>query len=439
MFVSATSATAIPLFGVESLETLRCSDELWKKDLRNPSASVQPIKIDIDNLLSLHASSSTIKKTKGQLSPLLSNYAWHVRDILIRRGEYFGHLAIHLGQPAPINPIPLHKTTQIPCCAMNIKESTPDGNIEVNENLLRQGGIGDPADPDFDPQNDVNMLLFIVLLHGDLLTKERLDSVRDSRRIEKTANRRFQYTVFLPGLFHFKMAGADAIWRTWVKALHCRMDVNSLFQHVGAIRPDETGKFGSKPGFRFVHDIIHHDIWASMLDCWRVEAGSRNSAWVSLKKFSEAKPSWELIVEMSEDIIKKYVATTPTISKERYKARKERDQRFENQVLRNRDELLYLEISHAMNAGDIGRIEATFLPWIYMFKSMGKHKYASQMLSFMMNMRDMYSPELRHIIRMNWLCNPTGKPHGFRAVDWLVERNNLYTKVRTVSLYTRRA
>ncbi|KXN85444.1 hypothetical protein AN958_11248 [Leucoagaricus sp. SymC.cos] len=33
------------------------------------------------------------------------------------------------------------------------------------------------------------------------------------------------------------------------------------------------------------------------------------------------------------------------------------------------------------------------------------------------------------IIRMNWLCNLTGKNDGFRGVDWLVERNNLYTKV----------
>ncbi|KAG1739267.1 hypothetical protein EDB19DRAFT_1635903, partial [Suillus lakei] len=33
------------------------------------------------------------------------------------------------------------------------------------------------------------------------------------------------------------------------------------------------------------------------------------------------------------------------------------------------------------------------------------------------------------IVRMNLLCNPTGKPFAFRAVDWVVERNNLYTKV----------
>ena len=29
----------------------------------------------------------------------------------------------------------------------------------------------------------------------------------------------------------------------------------------------------------------------------------------------------------------------------------------------------------------------------------------------------------------NWLVNPTGKEDGFRGVDWLVELNNLYTKV----------
>lgn len=27
------------------------------------------------------------------------------------------------------------------------------------------------------------------------------------------------------------------------------------------------------------------------------------------------------------------------------------------------------------------------------------------------------------------MCNPTGRPRSFRAVDWLVEFNNLYTKV----------
>jgi hypothetical protein len=30
---------------------------------------------------------------------------------------------------------------------------------------------------------------------------------------------------------------------------------------------------------------------------------------------------------------------------------------------------------------------------------------------------------------MNMLANPTGKSGSFRAIDWIVEHNNLYTKV----------
>jgi hypothetical protein len=30
---------------------------------------------------------------------------------------------------------------------------------------------------------------------------------------------------------------------------------------------------------------------------------------------------------------------------------------------------------------------------------------------------------------MNILCNPTGKKGEFRALDWIVEHNNLYIKV----------
>ena len=72
-----------------------------------------------------------------------------------------------------------------------------------------------------------------------------------------------------------------------------------------------------------MHDAIHHDIWASMLDCWWLEAKVRDSNWASLKDFARSKPSWDLIVEMSESIVEKYVATTPVISKARNKTGKE--------------------------------------------------------------------------------------------------------------------
>ncbi|KAF8239099.1 hypothetical protein L208DRAFT_1420841 [Tricholoma matsutake] len=205
----------------------------------------------------------------------------------------------------------------------------------------------------------------VLLVHSDLLTKEWLDTIQNSCHIEATP-------------------------KTW----------NSLYHHVGILMPDDTGKFGMKPGFCLVHNVIHHDIWASMLDCWQLEAKAHNSSWTSLQTFAKAKPSWELITEMSESIVEK--DTDP---------------------------------DHTMNAGDIGRVEATFILWIYMFKVTGKHKYGSQMLQFVLKMWKVFSKNLwswhthRKIIHLNWRCNLMGKPHAFRAVDWLVERNNLYTKV----------
>ncbi|KAG2090510.1 hypothetical protein BD769DRAFT_1371641 [Suillus cothurnatus] len=103
-------------------------------------------------------------------------------------------------------------------------------------------------------------------------------------------------------------------------------------------------------------------------------------------------------------------------------------QRFKNQTLRNRDELLYIDLCQAMNTGDIGRVEASFLPWIYIFKATSKHKYLSQISRFLNNLQFNWLESLSDIIRMNLLCNPTRKSVAFCAVDWLVEHNNLYTK-----------
>lgn len=390
-FVSMTSATAIPLFDIVNSSPLRCSAEMWNKDPRNPLLVNIPSKYDANDLLEFHIQSTASTRSPGKrLSRFLENYAWHVRDILIQNVASFKHFSKENGQPETINQIPVHQTRQIPFRAMNIKESTTDGNIDVVESLLRQGGIGEPADEEFDSTKDVDISEHVILFHGDLLTKERLDSVRDSRRIEATPKNRFQYVVFIPGLFHFKMACADALWRTWIQPTDGRKDPNSLFQHTGILRPDETGKIVSKPGFRRMHDLLYHDLCASMLDCWRIESQCSTS----LEDFAQLNLSWDQIVRMSEDIVLKYVASTANLTGERQKPAAECDQVFENQKLRNRDELLYAEVSHAMNAGDIGRVEETFIHWIYIFRATGKHKYASHMLQFMIDLRKFYSPEL---------------------------------------------
>ncbi|KAG1785761.1 uncharacterized protein HD556DRAFT_1232684, partial [Suillus plorans] len=211
-FVSATSATSLPLVGIDNPEALRCSAALWAADSRNPTPSTTAVEIDEFDMLQHHINDTYSRPKQGErLSPRLAAFAWHVRDILVQHGRYFGSFVDKLGEPESVLRIPVTKTDQIPFRSMRIKQSTADGNMEVMENLLRQGGIGDPSDKEFESAGDVDMSEHVLLIHGDLLTKERLDTVRDTRRIESTPKNRFQYIIFLPGLFHYKMACADAI------------------------------------------------------------------------------------------------------------------------------------------------------------------------------------------------------------------------------------
>lgn len=54
LFVSATSATAIPLVEVENINMLCCSAALWQIDHCNPSPSASPTTFDEFNLLRFH-------------------------------------------------------------------------------------------------------------------------------------------------------------------------------------------------------------------------------------------------------------------------------------------------------------------------------------------------------------------------------------------------
>ncbi|KAG1888595.1 hypothetical protein F4604DRAFT_1877194 [Suillus subluteus] len=202
-FISSTSATAIPLYGINNHVVLRCSHEIQQNESSSlVRASLAAGKLTTKDLHIFHQENSYGTIPPGKcLSPHEENFAWHVCDILLNHGKYFDFLKHHHDDPVIVNAIPLHKTRQ----------STTDGNIEVMDTLLRQGGIGECEEVGFDLQYDVDMSEHVLLIHGDLLTKERLDMIIKSRHIEDTPKCHFQHVVFVPGLFHFKMACANAL------------------------------------------------------------------------------------------------------------------------------------------------------------------------------------------------------------------------------------
>lgn len=190
------------------------------------------------------------------------------------------------------------------------------------------------------------------------------------------------------------MACADAIWRIFIQPLKARKDPHLLLEHVALLRPKETGKIGSKPGFRRMHEVIQHVGIVTRLECWRKALNEENNRWSSLEECAKANPSWEMLSRLAERLAVREVAGVD-FDELRSQPPERRDKERENYLLRQQYFLLYEEISYAMNAGDIGRVEDCFMPWVFIFRGCGKHKYASHMMRYLYNVHFVYPEGLK--------------------------------------------
>lgn len=371
-----------------SKEDLRCSEVLWKTSPFNTHAELPPKKGWAD-LLVLHVDTPD----NSGLSRRDRFNAWKFLSDLISYGPpYFSQFRDKLREPETIEAIPITRTPIIATSAMDVSNSTVTGNIQSIVNLLQQGGIGDPAVVDDPDMPDISE--HVVLFHGDLGTGERLQSAQQRRGIENTPWNRLQHVIFIPGLFHLKMAAADTIWRIFLQPSAARLDETSLMRDIGILRPKETGHYGSKPGFRRMHELIMYDGICRRLDCWRVEVAKRDPKWTSLEEFAASKPTFNDIEAMARTLARNYIAGHQLRRMRRIPAA-QRDAQYENGLLLNRYMLVYEELSYAMNTGDIGRVETCLFTWIPMFKATGKHKYANTMTDFLCKVHFVYPEGLK--------------------------------------------
>jgi hypothetical protein len=326
------------------------------------------------------------------LHALSRAFVWHIRAILLQQDQSFVKYLPMLDLPEAINVLPVTRTIQYPASAINADKGSHDGNWQVLENLLKQGGV-----PDAWLEDD------IILVHGDLATKERIDGLCKMHTIESDSKGRLAFVIFVPGLFHLKMAATDAYWRAHVQPCEGREDTAGFFDYVRHLQPKKTGKFINGPGFRRLHDSIHHATWLDILDCFRLEV--RAQGFESRKAFALSEPMWESIIEISEAIVHRYMPGD-NFSNVREQENSARDMVFENASLQKQHGLLYLELSHAMNHGDVGQI-LCILPYrIAVFKSTGKSKYAAHMIRFITDLDHVYPKRLKYVCRsQNRTCD----------------------------------
>ncbi|KAJ8591097.1 hypothetical protein M405DRAFT_932356 [Rhizopogon salebrosus TDB-379] len=424
-----TSGLMFPLQHAITISDLKCSEELWAKSPLNVHARDNdlPVRKTWRDLLSIHSQPSEIPGPDLILTRRDKFNSWmFLMDLCTHGPEYFHRFHSEIQEPEGVEKIPLIKTPITATRAMDINNSTMSGNIRAVTELLAQGGIFDPINTEFETP-DVSQ--HVVLIHGDLGTGERLQTAQLRRSVEATPWDRLQHVIFIPGLFHLKMACADAIWRCFIQPLAAREDETSLMRDITQLRPRETGIYCSKPGFRRMHTLIGSAGTCRRLDCWRVHVKSKNPSHNSLEAFAASEPTLDDLKTLANELAQMYVANHK-LQCLRRRPIKERDLQYENGLFLNKYFLLYEELSYAMNHGDIGRVETCIVAWIPILKATGKHKYATHMTNFLVNVHFVYPPGLKRAVRYHILVNPTGKKMSWRAVDWCVELNNLFTKVK---------
>ncbi|KAL1749597.1 hypothetical protein FB107DRAFT_294922 [Schizophyllum commune] len=376
-------------------EMFACSDQLYEHSPYNPRHLIQDRpQYSFSFISQLHREDPTAAPHPSGLSRRDRFNRWKFLYTLVHDGpEYFHQFRSVLKGPELIDPIPLVKLRSAPLRMMDKSEASVSGNIDVISDILRQAGLGDVHDVANTRAQAhlVDITRYVLLFHGDLGTYERVMSVIEHRSLESTPFRRFQFIVFIFGLFHLKMAAADAIWRIFLRNKCGKGDPNSVLHLVSLMRPHDSNKIGSNPRFRQMHEVIMHVGAVLRLDAWREAAGSR-APYSSLDEFAASKPSLDDLEAAASLLVLSHVPRGCDTYDARHKPSAARDGVFENTALIHRYFLLYEELSDAMNTGDIGRVEVVFAPWVLLFKATGKHKYANAMIKSLSILHADYFP-----------------------------------------------
>jgi hypothetical protein len=397
------TATMIPLHLPKGVtwDDLRCSGSIWtatviKRLYATKKSEAMSRYLELDNAVNLlYPEPTKIRPNRRADLTRTEDFMVYLYMVaIISHGpEELRKFESRLQEVEPIAVAPLAQRTtkQVPLSAIDQEVGSVPGTIAGLSKLLLQMGIwpGESSDLERDPLL-VRLDGLVMFLHCDLGALEKVLSAQRVRSIEATPEHKLESLVPVLGLFHLKMACADAIWRILIhkKPGQGINDPNSLFSMLAKLRPDQTGHFTSKkgPGFRRMHEVIQHVGIVSRLDRWRLVISEKTS-FSSLDTFAKSEPTFEALIGFAEEL----ATRAGRVSMEDPAEETTRDICQENQNLQQRLFVMYEELTYGMNTGDIGRVECLFVPWILVFKGCGKHKYAKHMTATLWNLHFVYS------------------------------------------------
>ncbi|KAG8723858.1 hypothetical protein FRC09_001437 [Ceratobasidium sp. 395] len=358
------------------------------------------------------------------------------------------------------------KTQTHPLSTSSINEGSAAGCRNVlNDILLRQLKL---------PEDVVNSILVIV--GGDLGTIEKLRALKRLGASCPHGYSSFSWVLPLVQLWHMGWADLARIINThW--GISASADPSSLWFNCSLL--GRKVKPGVRPEYYPALALAVDTLEADVLDCWRLLLNTSDLD----TYFSSQRtiPSGPELFELAEQLVSRWATghahdiamesndfwAGPTISsqsnepesqsgsesdtplaqtsnKRRSKktqpassSQKRRktaappsttedfrgDHCLANSILRLRDLLWHFEFNWAVADGDIGRAMKVMSVWLLTFTGSKASKYATELLELACGFLYEFPPELQNALKNNWLCNLSGLPGCWFAMDLMQEHN----------------
>ncbi|KAJ7195051.1 hypothetical protein GGX14DRAFT_377305 [Mycena pura] len=345
-----------------------------------------------------------------------------LRIIVEHGGEKFTKFREELDKALPVTAekIELHRTPLHPLPAWNIDESTIIGNSEVVDAIYTELQVKGLS----------HWKWVVKILAGDQLSIARLRSLLNIRAGHEGAYTGFGWGVWMPGLFHGKIADMHGFFVThWGVPHRGTHNPGSLSFHNTHLHRSPI-VLTSLPPFRVCRDLVFVSLYARVLHCLLLV-----SEQPTLDECGDSIESFAQLESYAEQIQTQY-ANAETVADLRWQREMAAgangvppgDEIFENSCLFLRDALISREFTDSIKAGDSGRIVLVLKLLALSFRGNGRTKYAYEMLHVIHNLTHVWPKPIRDIILNNWLVNPTGKPFSWVEVDLMQEHMNFWIK-----------
>lgn len=309
-----------------------------------------------------------------------------------------------------IRSLPIEQSVTYPIPAMEIDQSSVEGNLEILKFIIACTLLLPTTY--FDNRKRV-------IIAGDQLTVARVETVQKLLDDDVTAFDRMEWALPALQLFHLLMNLCSLIVKTHFGESD---DPGSLSFYVNKLKRKRVSEGSSS--FHAADELLRNVFDGKVLRLWREELGVD-----SLEALDALGTNQDETTMLSQ------VSTAAEAIRARYLVRPEANRKAygnanTNAALFIRDMLVYIELGDAIKQGDVGRIEAALAPITIMFQAGGTKNYANQLLRLAFDIRHTWTELRTDAIFSSWLINTTGKAGGWIPSDLYQEHNNLFTKVR---------